>query len=139
MNSQILSAIIVKWAEPLINGLAQSKLAGIPFIGNIEAKVKSTGWVSNQWSLMSELAPYANDVIYSLIGPILNQYLSKIPDESIPEIAHRIVDTAMEKGEMSLLEGYITFDKGDLMRLKKLLNANLPYSKVKPIKLKEDE
>lgn len=138
MNSNILAAIIIKWLEPYMETIAGSKLSSLPFFSNIEAKVRSTGWVSGNWSIMSELSPFAGSILNSLVDPILARYISQVPDEAIPAMAHNVVDTALKKGELSLLEGCITFDKGDLMQLKKLLNANLPCKKVEPIKLKEE-
>lgn len=64
-----------------------------------------------------------------MVQPMLEGYLKKVPDAAIPEIAHGIVDKALEKGELSIFEGKITFDRGDLEELKKLLNYNLPLKK----------
>ena len=138
-NREILSAVITTWAEPLIGMLANGKLSQIPVLANIESKVRSTGWVSGNWNIGAELAPFMSGLVNTLVQPLLSQYLSSIPDDAIPNMAHSIVDTALEKGELSLLEGNITFDKDDLQCLKRLLNANLPSTKIKPIKLKEDE
>lgn len=138
-NREILAAVLVKWAEPLIGALASSKLSSIPFLSNIEAKTRATGWVTAEWSIGAEIAPFIGGVASAVAQPLLNQYLSGVPDDAIPAMAHSVVDTALKKGELSLLEGSIVFDKEDLNGLKRLLNANLPSPKVKPIKLKEDE
>ncbi len=127
-NAQILSAVLNKYMQPLVNTLAMSKLQAVPFVQGIENKVKSMGWVSSNWSIVSELAPYTEAVSASLIGPILTQYISNIPDEAIPELAHGIVDKAILEGELKLIDGYISFDKHDLDKLKTLLNINLPLS-----------
>lgn len=37
------------------------------------------------------------------------------------------------------MEGAVVFTKDDLLRLKRLLNANLPVSNVEQIKLKEED
>lgn len=64
-----------------------------------------------------------------MVQPMLEGYLKNVPDEAIPEIAHGVVDKALEKGELSFFEGKITFDREDLEELKKLLNYNLPIRK----------
>lgn len=65
----------------------------------------------------------ASDVI---IVPMLNKYLSMVDDASLPVMAHGIVDKAIENGELSLAEGFITFEEPDLKKLKRLLELNLP-------------
>ena len=57
---------------------------------------------------------------------MLDSYLSKIPDAAIPQLAHSIVDKAIENNGMTLFDGNLTFERGDLEHLKKLLDYNLP-------------
>ncbi len=125
-NAQILSAVLNKFAQPVINMVAGSKLQSLPFVQGIENKVRSMGWVGANWSLIAELSPFTEAVSSSIVGPMLSQYISNIPDEAIPSLAHNIVDKAIEDGELKLMDGYITFDKADLEQLKRSLNANLP-------------
>ena len=138
-NVEILTAILVKWGEPFIADFASHKRSTIPFVGNIEAFVRNSGWVSGDWSVGAELSPFASGIASSLVAPLVGQYLSAIPDKAVPRMAHSIVDTAIEKGEWSLMEGAVVFTKDDLLRLKRLLNANLPVSDVEQIKLKEED
>ena len=51
-----------------------------------------------------------------------------VDDSSLPAMAHGIVDKAIENGELSLAEGFITFEEADLKRLKRLLELNLPLA-----------
>ncbi len=138
-NVEILTAILVKWGEPFISYFASHKLSTIPFVGNIETFVRNSGWVSGDWSIGAELSPFVSGIASSLAAPLVGQYLSAIPDKAVPQMAHSIVDTAIEKGEWSMMEGAIVFTKDDLLRLKRLLNANLPVSNVEQIKLKEED
>lgn len=42
-NVEILSAVVAKWLQPLVATIAASKIDKIPFLANIESKIKSTG------------------------------------------------------------------------------------------------
>lgn len=125
-NSQILSAVLNKWLQPVVLQFSQAKMSSFPVVQAIENKVKHIGFVSPNWSLTQELAPMIEPITNSLVQPFLNRYLSNIPDEAIPAMAHKIVDTALENGKLELMEGKLIFDKEDLIELKKLLNYNLP-------------
>ena len=101
-NSQILSAIIGKFATPIIQQFGGSKFASIPIVQTIENKVRSIGIVSSSWSLSAELTPLIEGVTGKLAVPIINNYISRIPDEQIPYVAHSVVDTALKvKTELS--------------------------------------
>lgn len=127
-NSQILSAVLNKWLQPVVLQLSQAKLASFPFIQSIENKIKSTGWVSPNWSVVREFAPMIEPVTNSIVQPMLNRYLSNVPDEAIPAMAHGIIDKAIADGKLELMEGKLVFEKEDLAELKNLLNCNLPLN-----------
>lgn len=128
-NSQILSAVLNKWLQPVILQFSQAKMSSFPFVQALENKVKSIGFVSPNWSLVSELSPMIEPVTNSLVQPLLGRYLSNIPDEAIPSMAHSIIDKAIANGKLELMEGRLVFDKEDLMELKNLLDYNLPLKK----------
>lgn len=125
-----------KWLQPVVSQLANSKLQSLPFIQAIDNKVRSMGWVSPNWSIVSELSPMIEPITGSMVQPVLGQYLSKIPDEAIPAMAHSIVDKAIANGELSIFEGRLTFEKSDLEELKKLLDYNLPLNQSEGYKVK---
>lgn len=103
----------------------------------LQNKVRSTGWVSPQWTLVAELGGMLEGVTAALVQPVLSRYLSQLDDASIPMMAHNIVDKAMEQGQLTLFEGNVTFDKEDLKRLKRLLEANLPIKSEESYQVKE--
>lgn len=138
-NAQILAAILDKWAQPLVQQIAGQKLSSMPFMTAIENKVKSTGWVPPAWSMAAEIAPLMQPLASSLVLPILETYLSKIPDAAIPQMAHSVVDAAIGNGGMILMDGNITFDKSDMEHLKKLLDYNLPAQTVERYAVKTSE
>lgn len=125
-NHQILSAVLNKWAQPLVREFAARGMSSLPMVQALQNKVRSTGWVSPQWTLMAELGGMVEGVTGAMIQPVLNRYLSQLDDASIPQMAHSIVDKAIEQGELALFEGKIMFDSNDLKQLKRLLEANLP-------------
>ena len=134
-NAQILSAILSTFLQPVVNNISSSYLKKIPFLGSVENKIKSMGFASPNWSLSDELAPFSEVISSSMIEPMLNKYISNVPDESLPKIAHSLVDKAISNGELRILDGYITLDMNDLTRLKNLLNWNLPITETDTYKV----
>ena len=125
-NAQKLAAVLNKWAQPAIQELIGGNLSRMPFLASIETKIKSTGWVSPMWSIAKEISPVLDGVSSSLIEPFIAKYISGIPDESIPQLAHNVVDDAIKNGGLSLFEGKVEFEPEDLEELKTLLKYYLP-------------
>ena len=125
-NAQKLAAVLNKWAQPAIQGLLGTRLGQLPFIANIDAKLRSTGWVSPMWSISKEISPLLDGLSSSLVEPMLARYLQGIPDEAIPELAHKVVEDAIRSGGLSLFEGKVEFETDDLEELRTLLRYNLP-------------
>jgi hypothetical protein len=125
-NSQILAAVVSQWLQPLIGSVVAGKVGNIPMLGAAENWVKNLGIVSPNYSIMRDLMPIIGGASDVIIVPMLNKYLSMMDDASLPAMAHGIVDKAIENGELSLAEGFITFEEPDLKRLKRLLELNLP-------------
>lgn len=136
-NAQILAAIVNKWAQPMMAPFLSSWVEGTPAVAALQNKVRSMGWVSPNWSLMAELSPLVEGASGSLIAPLLTQYLSGLDDSSIPQMAHGIVDAALEKGELRLMDGKVIIERGDLDHLKRLLDNNLPIVAEEVITLRE--
>ena len=125
-NAQKLAAVLNKSAQPAIQGLLGTRLGQLPFIANIDAKLRSTGWVSPMWSISKEISPLLDGLSSSLVEPMLARYLQGIPDEAIPELAHKVVEDAIRNGGLSLFEGKVEFETDDLEELRTLLRYNLP-------------
>lgn len=129
-NRQILAAVLNKWAQPAIQQLTSGRLDNLPMLAALSNKLRSTGWVSPQWSLGREIAPLLGGVAGSLVEPMIAQYLQQLPDESLPHMAHSIVDEAIKHGNLSLMEGNVVFELEDLKELKRYLEYNLPLTAV---------
>ena len=128
-NGQILSAVISTWAQPMIGQIVQGKMASIPFLGMAENWIKNLGIVSPNYSIMKDLMPIIGGASDVIITPFLNKYLAMVDDNSLPAMAHGIVDKAIENGELSLADGFLIIEEPDLKRLKRLLELNLPMTK----------
>ena len=125
-NAQILAAVLAKWGQPAIEQLTSGKLDNLPWMQAVSNKVRSMGWVSQNWSLGKELSPLMSSIKEALIVPVIERYLQGRPDSSLPSIAHSLVDAALVNGSLSLFEGNVVFEKEDLDELKNYLNWNLP-------------
>ena len=128
-NAQILSAVLNHWLQPVARQFAGRKLASLPFVQAVENKIRVTGWVSPSWSMPEELSPLMENMTGTLLQPLLDSYLSRIPDEAIPEMAHSLVGKAIADNGLALFEGNLVFEKEDMEELKKLLDYNLPLTK----------
>lgn len=138
-NRQILAAVLNKWLQPALQQMASTKLMQLPFLANIEAKIRSTGWVSPMWSMANEVAPLLGGVTTQLVEPMLNHYLQGIPDQAIPKMAHQLVENAIKQGQLTLFEGNVVFELCDLEELQKLLKYNLPIKEEECYKVKLNE
>lgn len=125
-NSQILSAVISHWAQPMIGQIVAGKMSSIPALGMAENWIKNLGIVSPNYSIMKDLMPVIGGISGELVTPFLNKYLAMVNDSALPAMAHGIVDKAIENGELSLAEGFLIIEEPDLKRLKRLLELNLP-------------
>ena len=124
-NSQKLAAVLNVWMQPIVQQLAGSRLSGMPFLSAVENKIRSTGWVRPSWSIASELSPFIQSITGPMVEPLLDSYLSKIPDSAIPQMAHAIVDKAIENNGLTLFDGNVTFERSDLEQLKRLTYRTL--------------
>ena len=99
---------------------------GLPWVQGVTNKVRSTGWVSPNWSLGKEIAPLMQGMTEVLVIPMIESYLRGFPDEALPHVAHKFVDTAIANNGLSLFDGNVVFDRDDLVELKNYLDWNLP-------------
>ena len=125
-NAQILSTVLARWLQPMAGELLRSRVSSLPWLKTIESKMQASGWVSRSWSLGSELSNLLGPTSESILKPLIRGYLSKMPDDSLPELAHAITDNALRQGNLQLLDGLVTFELKDIRELKRLLDLNMP-------------
>lgn len=126
-NKEILTAVLIEWMRPYIPALIGNKLNGIPALNAVENWVKKIGIAPASWSIAQDITPLVQGAAYDIIIPIIMPKLNSIPDEYIPQMAHGIVDSAIQMGEYSILGGTVIFGAEDLKELKNYLIYNLPY------------
>ena len=125
-NSQILAAVVSEWARPAISQIAAGNLMRLPILQSLQATISSLGIVSGSYALQKDIEPLIQPIVNSLITPMLARYFGQIPEESIPQMAHDIVEKMRNNGPVSVLEGMVTFDEEDITELSDLLDKNLP-------------
>jgi hypothetical protein len=137
-NADILAAVLNKWAQPLVQTFVAGHMQSFPFVAGLQNKIRATGWVSANWTLMGELSPLMESVSGNLIAPIIGKYIAQVDDAALPKMAHGIVDGALKNGELRLLEGKVVFEAEDLRQLKRLLELNLPYNPAEDVIVKTE-
>ena len=125
-NSQILASVVSEWARPAISQIAAGNLMRLPMLQSMQATISSLGIVSGSYALQKDIEPLIQPIVNSLITPMLARYFGQIPEESIPQMAHDIVEKMRNNGPVSVLEGMVTFDEEDITELSDLLDKNLP-------------
>lgn len=129
-NKEILTAVLIEWAKPTIPVLLGNRISSIHVLGMIENWVKNKGIAPSNWTILQDISPIIQGAAYNILEPIIVSKMGKIPDEYIPQMAHGIVDAAIQNGEFKMFGGYITIDKSDLEELKIYLDYNLPYTPI---------
>ena len=135
-NSQILAAVVSEWARPAISQIAAGNLMRLPMLQSLQATIGSLGIVSGNYALQKDIEPLILPIVNSLITPMLARYFGQIPEESIPQMAHDIVEKMRDNGSMSVLEGMVTFEEEDLAELAALLDKNLPVGQTQDYQAK---
>lgn len=138
-NSSILAAVLAKWAQSAIKQLTSERLDSLPWLNAISAKVKSIGWVPQNWSLGKEIAPLLGGMSEAIVAPMIERYIQSLPDNSVPQVAHTFVDNAIKNGGLELFDGNVVFEVEDLKELKSYLNWNLPIDKSSVYEVKEGD
>lgn len=135
-NAQILTAVILKWAEPVLPAIANNAVTGMAnSMLPVEKFLKNWGLASPQWTMAGQIQSLVSAGGAKMIRPFLENAVSKIPDSMIPQIAHEYVDGAIQQGGITLFDK-LTFEKEDLQELKKYLDCNLPYTPAEEYQVK---
>ena len=135
-NSQILAAVVSEWARPAISQIAAGNLMRLPMLQSLQATISSLGIVSGSYALQKDIELLIQPIVKSLITPMLARYFGQIPEESIPQMAHDIVEKMRNNGPVSVLEGMVTFDEEDITELSDLLDKNLPVGQTRGYQVK---
>lgn len=124
-NIDKVSAALSEWAFNVAKAfLPQFK---VPIGGKLGGFMQMLGADPSTYNIWNELGFLAEPIIQTMVSPMVGKMMAGIPDEQVPELAMKFVDSfikrAEEKGSVNLfgLElGKPTFD-----RLKELIERKM--------------
>ena len=124
-NIDKVSSALSEWAFNVAKSfLPQMK---IPVGGKLGGLMQLIGADPATYNIWNELGFLAEPLIQTMVTPAVNKMLSSIPDEQVPEVAMRFVDSFIKRAEEK--EGVNLFGvelgQGSFERLKELLERKL--------------
>lgn len=124
-NIDKVSLAVSEWAFNIAKAFLPS--FKIPIGGKLGGLMQIIGQDPATYNIWNELGFLAEPLIQSMVTPALNRMLSGMPDEQIPELANKFVDSfisrAEEKGSVNLFG--IELGKPSFERLKEILDAKM--------------
>ena len=122
-NIDKVSLAVSEWAFNVAKAfLPQFK---IPVGGKLGGLMQMIGADPATYNIWNELGFLAEPMIQTMVTPMLNRALSGMPEEQIPDLAMKFVDSfiqrAEEKGSVNLFG--IELGKSPFERLKELLES----------------
>lgn len=120
-NIDKVSLAVSEWAFNVTKAfLPQFK---IPVGGKLGGFMQMLGQDPATYNIWNELGFLAEPMIQSMVAPALNKMLSGMPEEQIPDLAMKFVDSfikrAEEKGSVNLFG--VELGQGSFERLKEIL------------------
>lgn len=124
-NVDKVSAALGEWGFNVAKAfLPQFK---IPVGGKLGGLMQLIGADPATYNIWNELGFLAEPMIQTIVTPAVNKMLGGIPDEQIPELANKFIDSfiqrAEEKGAVNLFG--IELGKSSFDRLKEIMNNKL--------------
>lgn len=141
-NSEILTAVLVKWAKPMVDEIVASRL------GNYQPIVAANEWVkkyfpvASNYSIVNDLSFLVVPSTEIVVGNFVRNGIAKlgVADADIPGYSSKLLAAMMEQaekdGKISLF-GTIELEKSDLEKLRTLLERNLPVEVAERYEVKE--
>jgi hypothetical protein len=94
-NLDKVSAALAEWAFNVAKAILPSfKIAPNSKLGNLMGLIGANPATYNIWN---ELGFLAEPLIQTMVTPLVRSALGGIPDESIPELANKFVDSFIEQ------------------------------------------
>lgn len=130
-NIEILTAVIVTWAKPMVDEIVANRLGKIEPVITANEWVKKYFPVGKNYSIVNDLSFLAVPASEMVVGNFVRNGLEKlnVKDQDIPAYAARLVDSLIEQAEKKgcvSLFNTVELEKSDLEKLRYLLNKNLP-------------
>ena len=103
-----------------------------PVGGKLAGFMQILGQDPATYNIWNELGFLAEPLIQTMVSPAVGRMLGSLPDEQIPDIAMKFVDSfikqAEEKGSINLFG--LELGKGSFERLKEILSSKFSYEGV---------
>lgn len=124
-NIDKVSAALGEWGFNIVKAfLPQFK---IPVGGKLGGFMQIIGADPATYNIWNELGFLAEPLIQTIVTPAVHKMLGGIPDEQIPDIANKFVESFMaraeEKGSVNLFG--LEIGKPSFERLKEILNSKI--------------
>ena len=141
-NSEKLTAVLVKWAKPMVDEIVASRL------GNYQPIVAANEWVkkyfpvASNYSIVNDLSFLVVPSTEIVVGNFVRNGIAKlgVADADSPGYASKLLAAMMEQaekeGKISLF-GSIELEKSDLEKLRTMLERNLPVEVAERYEVKE--
>ena len=117
----ILSQSLSEWAFKVAKDLLPQ--VQIPISGKLGGFMQILGVNPATYNIWNELGFLAEPVIQTMVTPAVNKMLAGIPDEQVPDLARKFVDSfikqAQEKGGVNLFG--LELGQGSFERLKEIM------------------
>lgn len=130
-NSEILTAVLVAWAKPMIDNIVSNRIGQFQQVQAANEWVKKYFPVAANYSIVNDLSFLAAPATELLMEPAIRNGIAKLGvlDKDIPSYTSKLVDSmigeAEKKGSVSLFN-MVELEKSDLEKLRDLLQKNLP-------------
>lgn len=122
-NIDKVSLAVSEWAFNVTKAFLPS--FQIPIGGKLAGLMQLIGQDPAKYNIWNELGFLAEPMIQSVVTPALNRVLSGMPEEQIPDLAMKFVDSfiqrAEEKGSVNLFG--LELGKSTFVKLKELLES----------------
>jgi hypothetical protein len=124
-NIDKVSLAVSEWTFNVVKAfLPQYK---IPVGGKLGGLMQILGQDPATYSIWNELGFLAEPLIQTVVTPTVHKMLGGIPDEQVPELANKFIDSfiarAEEKGSVNLFG--LELGKPSFERLKEILNSKI--------------
>lgn len=124
-NIDRVSAALGEWGFNIVKAVLPQ--INIPVGGKLAGLMQIMGADPATYSIWNELGFLAEPIVQTVVTPAVHKMLGGIPDEQVPELANKFIDSfiarAEEKGSVNLFG--LEIGKPSFERLKEIMNSKL--------------
>ena len=124
-NIDRVSAALGEWGFNIVKAVLPQ--INIPVGGKLAGLMQIMGADPATYSIWNELGFLAEPIVQTVVTPAVHKMLGGIPDEQVPELANKFIDSfiarAEEKGSINLFG--LELGKTSFERLKEIMNSKL--------------